>query len=77
MKKLDRQTDTCLTHSVVSHAQQKALLLLAQPSTNSITDEQSIKGCAHTNIIILKLDGFQLEQSACSLLTASLLFVVA
>jgi hypothetical protein len=64
-----------MTHSVVSKAQQKALLLLAQPSINSITDKQSIKGCAH-NITILKLDGFQLEQSACSLLTASLLFVV-
>jgi len=65
-----------MTHSVMSKAQQKALLLLAQPSINSITDKQSIKGCANTNITILKLDGFQLEQFACSLLTASLLFVV-
>ena len=42
-------TDICLTHSVMSQAaQQKALLLLAQPSINSITDKTINKRlCPH------------------------------
>lgn len=63
MKKLDTHlydTSSCVIRSI---------LLLAQLPINCTKDTQ--QGCVHTNIITLNLDGFLLQQSACSLLTAT------